>query len=261
MKHEGRPPITIPLHHPLYSTGGNYGGDCLGMAILLEVNETAVRRILKPTPFEFVSPYAWIEAYVYPTTFGMAEYADSFGDPYGSFGVVIPARFGDHLGGYYAHRFKNKDYGTAIGREAAGFPIKYATLRLQRTGRAVTAAMERPTARMELSLIIGAATATYPADAVRTPNLLIQVIPAVDKDEVLLQQIIKRDVSSSSDLTAVVGEPAASFPAAPSGVDELAWLAGARPIYGEFFSGLFRGSFGEVLATTISQDLGKRIAG
>ena len=254
-------PISTPLHHPLYTTVGNYGGDCLGLAILLEVSESAVRRILEPTPFEFVAPYAWIEAYVYPTTFGMAEYEDSFGEPYGSFGVVIPARFGQHLGGYYAHCFKNKDYGTAIGREGPGFPIKYARLRLQKTGRAVTAAMERPTARMELSLVIGAETAsrTYPAEAVRVPNLLIQVIPAADKDEVLLQQIVKRDVSTSSNLTSVVGEAAAAFPPAPSGVDELAWLADARPIYGEFFSGLFRGSFGDVLATTISPDLAKRI--
>lgn len=262
MKHTGKPPISIPLHHPLYSTIADYGGDCLGVAILLEADEAGVRRVLEPTPLEYVAPYAWIEAYIYPTTFGMAGYEDSFGDPYGSFGIVVPARFGEHVGGYYAHCFKNKDYGTAPGREAAGFPIKQAALRLQKTGRAVTGAMDRPTARMELSLIIGGkgAAPTYPKAAVRAPNLLIQSIPAVERDEVLLQQIIKRDVSASSDLTAEIGEPAIRFPPAPSGVDELAWLADSTPIYGELFSGLFRGAFGEVLSTTVSSDLAKRIA-
>lgn len=263
MKHEKINPISTPLHHPLYYTTGNYSGDCLGISILLEVEKEAVQRVLAPTPLEYVAPYAWIEAYVYPTITGLAEYDETFGDPYGSFGIVVPARYGEHVGGYYAHCFKNKDFGTAPGREAMGFPIKYADLRLHRVGRAVTATMNRPTACMEVSLIIGdkqAATAA-PEEAVRTPHLLIQSIPAVERDEMLLQQIIKRDVSSSSDLTAETGEPAVNFLPTASGIDELGWLAGAKPIYGEFFSGIFRGSFGQVLSMQVSAELAKRIGG
>src|SRR5262245_35359894 len=195
MKPNNTSPISTPLHHPLYYTAGDYHGDCLGVSILLEVDSSLVERVLAPTPFKFVAPYAWIEAYVYPTIAGLAEYDDRFGDRYGSFGIVVPARFGDHVGGYYAHCFKNKDYGTAPGREAMGFPIKHATLRLQKTGRAVTATMDRPTARMDVSLIIGDenATVTFPKEAVRSPHLLIQSIPAVERDEMMLQQVIKRD--------------------------------------------------------------------
>lgn len=251
-----KPPLTAPLHHPVYLTLGDYSGDCIGLSILLEVEEGAVRKILEPTPFEFVAPYAWVEAYVYPTTGGMAEYEDKWGPHYGSFGVVVPARYGDVSGGYYAHCFKNKDYGSMIGRDA-GFPIKYAELRMQKTGRAITAAMERPTARMELSLVLDEPTApkTYPKEAIRSPHLLLHTLPSVERDEILLQQIIKRDVAASSDLKSARGEATAIFPPAPSGMDELAWLASARPIYGEHFYGLFRGAFGEILSVRGSERL------
>ncbi|MCO5146944.1 MAG: acetoacetate decarboxylase family protein [Aquamicrobium sp.] len=254
-----KPPISTPLHHPLYLTTGDYSGDCLGISILMEVDRSEIEKVLAPTPFEFVAPYAWIEAYIYTTITGFAEYEDTFGDYYGSTGVVIPARYGEHTGGYYAHCFKNKDYGTAPGREAMGFPIKYAELRMQKIGRAVTATTRRPTASIDLSLVIGDGTTKPPVDVVRSPHLLLQSIPSVERDKVMLQQIIKRDVSSSSSLTAVAGEPAVDFLPTGSGVDELAWLKAGRPIYGEFFSGKFRGAFGTVLSTTASPELRKRL--
>lgn len=261
MADHGKPPLTAPLHHPVYLSLGDYSGDCVGLSILLEVEESAVRKVLAPTPFEYVAPYAWVEAYVYPTTAGMAEYEDRFGPHYGSFGVVVPARYGHVTGGYYAHCFKNKDYGSMIGRDA-GFPIKYAELRLQKTGRAIAAAMERPTARMELSLVLDEPTAprTYPKEAVRSPHLLLHSLPSVERDEVLLQQIIKRDVAASSDLKSARGEPAAVFPPAPSGIDELAWLRDSRPIYGEHFHGLFRGAFGEIVSARVSEEFAAKLS-
>lgn len=254
-------PISTPLHHPLYQTTGNYSGDCLGISILMEVDRAEIERVLAPTPFEFVAPYAWIEAYVYTTITGLAEYDETFGDCYGSTGVVLPVRYGDHVGGYYAHCFKNKDFGTAPGREAMGFPIKYATLKFQKTGRVVTSTAERSTARMNLSVIVdeGGAPATPPAGAVRNPHLLLQAIPDVERDEVMLQQIIKRDVSSSSSLKSVSGEPAVEFLPTEAGIDELAWLKGGKAVYGEYFSGLFRGSFGKVLDTMASPALLRRL--
>jgi acetoacetate decarboxylase len=258
-----KPPISTPLHHPLYLTTGDYSGDCLGISVLMEVGREEIEHVLAPTPFEFVAPYAWIEAYVYTTIQGFAEYDETFGDYYGSTGVVIPVRYGEHVGGYYAHCFKNKDFGTAPGREAMGFPIKYADLKFQKTGRVVTSTADRPTARLDLSIIIDeqGTAPKPPAEAVRSPHLLIQAIPDVERDEIMLQQIIKRDVSSSSSLTAVAGEPAVDFLPTASGIDELAWLKGGKAVYGEFFSGMFRGSFGEVLSTTASPALLSRLAG
>lgn len=255
-------PTNTPLHHPLYNSVRKYGGDCIGVSILMEVEERHVKRILDYTPFTFISPYAWVEAYVYPSSWGLSEYDDQFGDPYGSFGVVIPARYKDYVGGYYAHCFKNKDYGMAPGREVSGFPIKYATLRMQKTGRAVTASIERPTARMDLSLVIGEAgtPTSFPSDAVRSPNLLIRSIPSPEvENEVMLQQVIWRDVISSSDLVATPGEAAVNIFPAASGSDELAWLANAKPVYGEFFSGAFRGALGKIISTDASESLLKHI--
>jgi len=134
-------------------------------------------------------------------------------------------------------------------------------LRLQKTGRAITAAMERPTARMELSLVLEEpdAPGTFPEQAVRSPHLLLHSLPSVERDEVLLQQVIKRDVSSSSEIECVHGEAAVNILPAPSGVDELAWLADASPIYGEHFFGLFRGDFGEIVSARASKELLSKI--
>jgi acetoacetate decarboxylase len=255
-------PTNIPLHHPLYRTVGNYSGTCFGISLLMEVDRQAVEQVLAPTPFSFVSAHAWVEAYVYPTTSQMAEYEDSFGDPYASFGVVLPVRYGDEVGGYYAHTFKNKDYGTAPGREVAGFPIKYAALRMQQTGRAVSGTAERPTARFNLSLVRSGSSSPKapPVDVPRSPHLLIQSIPSVERDEVMLQQVIRRDVSSSSTLSSQSGEGSIEFLPTPSGVDELAWMKNGKVIYGEYFSGLFRGAFGTVLSSSASASLHKSLA-
>mgnify|MGYP001164678262 FL=1 len=244
----------VPLHHPLYRSVGNYGGDCFGISLLMEVDADVVARVLEPTPFDFVSAHAWVEAYVYPTTFGMAGYDDNAGPPYGSFGVVVPVRYGEHVGGYYAHCFKNKDYGIYPGREAAGFPIKQAELSMQRSGRVVSGTMTRPTARFDLSLVIDepGRERAAPVDVARTPNLLLQSIPSVERDEVMLQQIIRRDVLASSSLVTTSGEGAISFLPTPSGIDELDWLANGRVVHGEFFSGDFRGAHGQVVGATAS---------
>ena len=80
---------SIPLHSPFYATDNAYEGDCLGLSVLLELPEEAVRSVLAPTPFDFVTSHAWVEFYTYPTLTGFSPYTDTFGDQYAVFGVVV----------------------------------------------------------------------------------------------------------------------------------------------------------------------------
>jgi acetoacetate decarboxylase len=252
---------SIPLHAPFYATDNAYEGDCFGLSILLELPEEAVRSVLAPTPFSFVTNHAWIEYYTYPTLTGFSPYVDHFGDQYAVFGVVVPAGYQGVLGGYYAHCYKNKDFSSAMGREMAGFPVKAADIYVQRTGRAVTGMVVCPTARYEASVVLGADPAEDPSFAVRNPTLLLQVIPDVEvPNSVLLEQVISRDVAQSSDLHAVRAEPAVQWRRAPSEIDDLGWLRDGNPVHADFFSGRFRGALGHVLSTTqVSPRLLKRI--
>lgn len=258
----GSSPANVPLHSPLYVADNAYEGDCVGLSILLELPEAAVREVLAPTAFEFVTNHAWIEFYTYPTIRGLAPYADQFGEQYAVFGVVVPVRYEGALGGYYCHCYKNKDYSNAFGREIAGFPVKAADVRVQWTGRAVTGTVSCPTARYEASVVTSDVPASDPSFAVRNPTLLLHVIPDVEApSSVLLEQVISRDVSQSSDLRAVDAEPAVRYLEAPSEVDDLAWLRDGEPVHADFFTGVFRGTLGRVLSTTqVSPRLMSRIA-
>lgn len=242
---------SIPLHSPLYAADNAYEGDCVGFSVLLELPEESVRSVLAPTPFEYVTNHAWIEFYTYPTLTGFSPYVDTFGDQYAVFGVVVPTRYRDEAGGYYAHCYKNKDFSSAMGREMAGFPVKAADVYVQQTGRAVTGKAVCPTARFEASVVIEEGSADDPAFAIRNPTLLLQVIPDVEEpNSVLLEQVISRDVSKTSDLSAVRAEPAIRHRPAPSNVDDLAWLREGVPVHADFFSGRFRGALGRVRSTT-----------
>ncbi|WP_238005653.1 acetoacetate decarboxylase family protein [Dactylosporangium sp. AC04546] len=253
---------SIPLHSPFYATDNAYEGDCLGLSVLLELPEDAVRAVLAPTPFDFVTSHAWVEFYTFPTLTGFSPYNDTFGDQYAVFGVVVPASYGGVHGGYYAHCYKNKDFSASMGREMAGFPVKAAEVHVQKTGRAMTGRVACPTARYEASVIVGDESVADPAFAVRNPTLLLHVIADVEApDSVLLEQVISRDVSQSSDLTAVEAEPAVNYRPAPSEIDDLSWLEAGRPVHADFFSGRFRGALGRVLATTeVSPRLLDRVA-
>ncbi|WP_449278656.1 acetoacetate decarboxylase family protein [Leucobacter sp. GX24907] len=252
-------PNNHPLHAPLYSSITSYEGDCEGISILLEVDEEAVRSILKPTPLEFVSSYAWIEVVKYDWTKNFAPYEDTFGAPYTSFGVVIPASYEGNVGGFYAHCFKNKDYGGMAGREM-GFPIKYGRIHFQRTGRAVTAELCSPTAAARASLVVGEGPNRPSVLAPNSPTFLVQVLPDVETDGVMLRQLVSRDVSASSSLEHLPAEGAFDLEEAASGVDDLSWLGDSRPVYAEYMSGRFRGNTGKVLLTDwVSPGLRARI--
>jgi acetoacetate decarboxylase len=69
--------------------------------------------------------------------------------------IIIPARYRDTVGGFYAFCYIDTDDALALGREPFGYPKSYARSHMQKTGRAVTAAMKRKDAAVEVSVILG----------------------------------------------------------------------------------------------------------
>lgn len=233
----------IPIHAPLFPPSLEYGSDdaeCL--SLLVEADEMALRRLLQDTPFELVSAHAWIEIMALRGAFGV--------QPFASGGVIIPARFGSTVGGYYAFCYIDTDDGLALGREPFGYPKKIGTAHVQRTGRAVTASMKGRTWSIEASAVLPAdagATPAAPPPVPRYPHLLLQVFPSAESSEVLLKRVIARDTAAASAMTSVAGEGALAIPPLPG--NELGWLADARPIHASYARGAFRGALGKVLGT------------
>lgn len=253
-------PNNPPLHAPSFAVRQTYWSEMEGLSVLLKVDEAEVRRVLEFTPYEYVGPYVWLEMYQFNRVHGMT-YHPVVGDPYSSFGVVIPSRYGDQVGGYYAHSFKNKDFGTALGRETFGFPIKYATFTFGKVGRVAYVSMESETAAVEASVVIGAESEPLPSGTDRFPNLLVQSIPRVESpDGLLLQRLIVRENGPSTDIRDVPGEGAVKFGDAPSGVDDLAWIRNGLPVYGEYFEGRYEAGMGRVLKTLhIDEELRREV--
>ncbi len=230
----------IPVHNPLFPPSLDYGSDdAEGVSVLVEVDEAAVRGLLADTPFAFVSAHAWIEIIALRSAWGV--------EPFCGGGVIVPARYGDTLGGYYAFCYIDTDDALALGREPFGYPKKYARSHVQRTGRAVTASMKRKDAVIEVSVIAGGKTGEAPA-VPRYPHLLLQTFPSAESGEPLLTRVIARDTAATSSMAVEAGEAAASVLDGPGG-NELAWMRGCRAVAGSYARGSFRGALGTVLGT------------
>ncbi|MFO1059145.1 MAG: acetoacetate decarboxylase family protein [Dongiaceae bacterium] len=238
----------IPLHAPLFPPSMAYGSDdAEAMSLLVEADEAAIRRLLEPTPFAFVSAHAWIEIVVLHDAFGVQPFAGG--------GVIVPARYRGTAGGYYAFCYIDTDDALALGREPFGYPKKIGPAGLQKTGRAVTAFMKGRSWAIEMSVVTDGESRTAPP-VPRYPHLLLQVFPSAESTDVLLKRVIARDTAAASRMTAATGEGAIGIPDLPG--NELAWLAGARPVFASYARGAFRGALGTVLGTeTIGAELSR----
>ena len=231
----------IPVHNPLFPPSMAYGSeDAEGISVLVEVDEAAVRGLLAATPFSFVSAHAWIEVIALRSAWGV--------EPFCGGGVIVPARYGDTVGGYYAFCYIDTDDALALGREPFGYPKKYARSHVQRTGRAVTASMKRKDAVIEVSVITGEATQVTAPAVPRYPHLLLQTFPSAESSEALLTRVIARDTAATSTMTVETGEAAAAILDGPGG-NELAWMKNCRAVAGSYARGAFRGALGMVLGT------------
>jgi hypothetical protein len=234
-------PTNIPIHAPLFPADLMYGSDdAEAVSVLLEADEGAVRGLLQETPFAYVSAHAWVEVIALRSAFGV--------EPFTGGGIIVPARYGKTVGGYYAFCYIDTDDALALGREPFGYPKKYARGLLQRTGRAATAAMIRKDAHVEVSVVLDEGQSRALPPVPRYPHLLLQVLPSAESPSVLLKRVIARDTGTASRMTAATGEAAVTVKDGAAG-NELAWLSGATAIGGTYARGAFRGALGKVLAT------------
>lgn len=230
----------IPIHSPLFPPDLLYGSDDTeSVSVLVEVPEPAVRELLAPTPFEFVSAHAWIEIMAMRSAFGV--------EPFAGGGVIVPARYRDVTGGYYAFCYIDQDDALALGREPFGYPKKFARSHVQRTGRAATASMVRKDAHLEVSVILGDPMEARP-EVPRYPHLLLQVFPSAESSEILLKRVIARDTAKASNMTVEFGEAAVAVLPGKAG-NELHWMQNAKPVHGSYARGAFRGALATVLGT------------
>lgn len=231
----------VPIQNPLFPPSLDYGSeDAEGVSVLVEVDEEAVRRLLEPTPFAFVSGHAWIEIIALRSAWGV--------EPFCGGGVIVPARYRDTFGGYYAFCYIDTDDALALGREPFGYPKKYARSHVQRTGRAVTASMQRKDAVIEVSVVTGEDASMAVPEVPRYPHLLLQTFPSAESSEALFTRVIARDTAATSTMTVQAGEAAAAILDGPGG-NELAWMTGCRAVGGSYARGSFRGALGRVLGT------------
>jgi acetoacetate decarboxylase len=230
----------IPIHNPLFPPSMEYGSeDAESISVLVEVDEANVRKILAPTPFGYVSAHAWVEVIALRSAWGV--------QPFCGGGIIIPARYRDTIGGYYAYCYIDTDDALALGREPFGYPKKYAQSFVQRTGRAAVAAMRRNDAAIELSVILSDDTAAG-ISVPRYPHLLLQTFPSAESTEPLLTRVIARDTSRTSSMVVRSGEAAIVIPSL-SAINELAWLQGAVAVGGAYTQGAFKGALAKVLGT------------
>ena len=194
----------IPIHNPLFPPSMEYGSeDAESLSVLLEVDEANVRRILAPTPFDYVSAHVWVEVIALRSAWGV--------QPFCGGGVIIPARYHDTIGGYYAYCYIDTDDALALGREPFGYPKKFAQSFVQRTGRAAVAAMRRSDAAIELSVVLSS-DAPAKSSVPRYPHLLLQTFPSAESVEPLLTRVIARDTSRTSSMVLQSGEAAIQIP-------------------------------------------------
>jgi acetoacetate decarboxylase len=232
----------IPIHAPLYTPTLTYGSnDCEALSVLVEVGEEAVRQLLNPTPFEYITPYVWVEVVVLKETFGVA--------PFASGGVVIPARhaLSGVDGGYYAFCYIDTDEGLALGREPFGYPKKFADVTLARTGKNVEGRIRCNAASISIEMSCDGRQRPTELPP-RYPHLLLQIIPAAESDGILLKRVLARDTATESAFREEYGTGTIRITAGRN-QNELAWLTESEPVALTYAAGQFRSAYARVLQT------------
>jgi acetoacetate decarboxylase len=236
----------IPVHEPLYPLDGGYGSsDFEAIAVLAEAEETVIADLLSTTPFQPIGRYVWVEMMVMRSSYGI--------EPYAGGGVVVPASYKGVTGGFYAFCYVDTDSSLALGREAYGYPKKFARASYQCTGRAATASFARSNLNLAISVVLDQKPGRALPDVPRYPHLLLQAIPTADNDDALFQRVLARDTSVTSKGEVTFGEGALKVMPAEHG-NELSWLSGAEAIAGLHVRGSFAGAPAQILGVEYVSD-------
>jgi acetoacetate decarboxylase len=183
-----RPGNTMPVHAPLvphpfvpYHCPGNRTvyAVCRG-------DEAALKAVLAPTPFDYVD-----DLFVVSVT----DFSNCDKVPYYDAAIVMPVRFGDLEGGYYAFEYEDDDRAIAAGRELWGYPKKYAAISLERDTDLVRGvALRHGTTIMEVEVPLEFGVKA-PSKPTVLPHLNLKTVPAPDGPGTTLRQVIARDTT------------------------------------------------------------------
>lgn len=183
----------MPLHSPLIPTPF-VPYECKNNSTLFaicRVDEEVIRKILEPTPFEYVNDYMVISISDFSNC-DKAQFMDS--------AMVISVRHKGSLGGYYIFEYENNDAAIAAGRDLWGYPKKYADITMSKEDHIIKGKASKdnvPIIQIECDL--NSPIENLP-DVQTTPHLNIHMVPSPDSSDVFSKRIISRDTSPDFEL-------------------------------------------------------------
>ena len=191
-------PTNIPIHSPLYPSSLSYtAANVRSLIVTCDASEDKLTRFLSGTPFTLLAPLVVIESGV----FGQCTAGD-----FCFSGVLIPVTYRGTSGAYYAFSYVDTDVSLALGREPFGYPKKLATFEVNEGDQGIeikTWRQGRCIVELGGEFIVNSAVGE---PLVNThPHLLLQVIPDVDGRRPIVNRIVSRDTSSSSEVIDAFG--------------------------------------------------------
>lgn len=238
---------SMPVHSPLYPLEWVSPG-MRQLSVYCEAEEKAVRELLEPTPFSYVSNVFEVN---------IADFTKhSLGSFYES-AVHIPVRFKELVGPYIAYMYIDRrsdvmDRAICAAREMFGYPKKGAVVKYFERGDKVGGYTERDDIRiMDISCSLNEKTKIKVPRSLSAPlNLLYKVIPSPEKNGKPVRQVVLRPCSTSSPASVAsqrFGEAKVTF--RRSDKDPVYRLGPKRVIGAVFTVGDFNGEYGKILAT------------
>lgn len=84
--------------------------------------------LVRPTPFKLIGDWFVVS---------IADFSNCSMGPYFDAGVLVPVRYGDHVGAHYCLEWEDQSWSVALGRELWGYPKQFAEISLTETGDGV----------------------------------------------------------------------------------------------------------------------------
>jgi acetoacetate decarboxylase len=237
-------PVHAPLYPPLLKKRFPYRCPNLsGLSVYCEANEKAVREILELTPFEFITN---------KFTISVSDFSNCTWMPFMDAAIIIPVKFRDVIGGYYAYEYEDHERAVIAGRELWGYPKKLAKITLALKNNHVLSSVEREGIRLvDISCDLKQTKKEIPLLPVY-PHLLLQVIPKVEGPGVFLKRVIARDTSGVTKImNKKYGDASVSLGKLES--DPLYRLLPLKVLGATFTISDYKATWGKVLATIPSE--------
>lgn len=176
-----------PIHAPYYKVPFPlyHSPNQKTLSIVCETEERNIEEILEPTPFEPVAN----KFTLYVGHFDTEWYSCN------DCGVIIPAKFGNFVGGYVAYEYVGSALSLCAGRELWGYPKKLANIEFNRRKDLVIGSVEcEGTKLLTIDCELTEKYRDIPP-VVTNPHMLLQIIPKAEGPGVFIKRVIARDAN------------------------------------------------------------------